>query len=115
MSTAETEREAWEGWAILELMGHRKLAGFVSRVEIAGAAMLRLDVPGDDGMPGATQFYAPASIYCLTPTTEEIARGLCVRNKPAPVTRWELPSPKPENEPEDFSYHNISDEDEDDG
>lgn len=36
---------AFEGYAILELMGHRRLAGYVSEVEIAGAAMLRLDIP----------------------------------------------------------------------
>ncbi len=27
---------AFEGWAILELMGHRVRAGFVKKVEIAG-------------------------------------------------------------------------------
>lgn len=38
----------FEGWAILELMGHRRLAGFISQVEMFGAAMLRIDVPGPD-------------------------------------------------------------------
>ena len=97
----ESEREAWEGWAIVELMGHRKLAGHVTQVEVAGHGMLRLDVPGTNGEPAATQFYSPASLYCLTPTTEEIARGLATRNQPAPVTRWELPSPKREPAQED--------------
>lgn len=31
-------------WAILELMGHRRLAGFITEQEIGGSAMLRLDV-----------------------------------------------------------------------
>jgi hypothetical protein len=39
----------------------------------------------------ATQFYSPAALYCLTPTTEEIARAVALRNQPEPVTRWELP------------------------
>ncbi|MGE5801580.1 MAG: hypothetical protein ACM358_04945 [Gemmatimonadota bacterium] len=61
----------FEGWAIVELMGHRKLAGHVSEVTIAGAAMLRLDVPSE---PPVTQFYGGAAIYCITPTSEELAR-----------------------------------------
>ena len=41
------ERKAFEGWAILELMGHRRLGGLVTEQEIAGAAFLRIDVPGE--------------------------------------------------------------------
>lgn len=84
-----TEGKAtFEGWAIVELMGHRKLAGRVSEATLAGGAFLRLDVPST---PPATQFYAPGAVYCITPTTEEIARGFCARNAPEPITRWELP------------------------
>jgi hypothetical protein len=42
-------------WAVLELMGHRRLGGKVSEQEIAGAAFLRIDVPGPDGAVVATQ------------------------------------------------------------
>jgi hypothetical protein len=79
----------FEGWAILELMGHRRLAGYVQAQEIAGAGMLRIDVPGDDG-PVATQFYSPAAVYCITPTTEAIARSVAKKSQPTPVQRWEL-------------------------
>lgn len=82
----------FEGWAVLELMGHRKLAGYVTEHTVAGAGFLRIDVPGRDGEQVATQFYAPGAIYCLTPTTEEIARRFAVGCQPEPVTRWELPS-----------------------
>jgi len=56
-------------------MGHRKLAGHVSEVTIAGSAMLRLDVPSE---PPVTQFYGGSAIYCITPTTEELARQVAV-------------------------------------
>lgn len=108
---SDQEREPWEGWAIVELMGHRRLAGLVSRVEVAGVGMIRLDVPGSDDSPAATQYYSPSSLYCLTPTTEEIARGLAVCNSPAPVTRYELPAPKPAIEPDRV----VSRNDEEDG
>ena len=87
-----SENEAFEGWAILELMGHRRLAGYVTEQEIAGAGMLRIDVPGEGDEVHATQFYSPSSLYCLTPVAEEVARGLARRTKPAPVQRWELPA-----------------------
>ena len=104
------ETETFEGWAILELMGHRRLAGWVSEQTIAGAAFIRLDV-ADEGDPGstydpyqqsyvATQFYSPQALYCLTPTTKDVALAVAKFNKPAPVQRWELPaaqeSPGPE-------------------
>lgn len=82
--------EPYEGWAIVELMGHRRLAGRVAEASIAGGAFLRLDVPGPDEGDTATQFYAPGAVYCITPTSEEIARKVAQGAQPAPVTRWEL-------------------------
>ena len=81
--------DAFEGWAILELMGHRRLAGRLSESTIGGGAFVRIDVPGD-GADVATQFYSPAAVYCITPTTEDVARKIAARSKPEPATRWEL-------------------------
>lgn len=87
--------QAFEGWAIVELMGHRRLAGRVSEASQYGVAMLRLDVYDADGKV-ATQFYGGASIYCLTPTTEELARRVGQMSRPSPVQPWELPQlPEP--------------------
>lgn len=89
----------FEGWAIVELMGHRRLAGYVTEVELAGAGMLRLDVPGfihtettgeQEERGQATQFYSAAALYCLTPTTEEMARRIAELSRPQPVHPWEL-------------------------
>lgn len=76
------------GWAIVELIGHRRVAGYVTEEEVAGTAMLRVDLPMPthdlvsvvEGIERgremeATQFYPPGSLYCLTPTTEAIVRG----------------------------------------
>lgn len=86
----------YEGWTILEVMGHRRIGGYVREQEIAGYGFLRIDVPGAENEPEivATQFYPPSSIYCLTPTTEEIARAVATNNRPTPVHRWELPQPQ---------------------
>lgn len=80
-----------EGWVVLELMGHRRLAGHLTEATIGGAPFLRLDVPGADGQPAATQYYAATAVYCITPTSEDTARQVAAIGRPAPVARWELP------------------------
>ena len=83
-----------ETWAVLELMGHRRLGGYLREVTVAGAPFLRIDIPG--AKPGevyATQFYSAGAVYAFTPTTEETARALARVARPEPVHRWELPAP----------------------
>ncbi len=80
----------FDEWAILELMGHRRLAGKVSESAIGGGAFIRIDMPMKDGKT-STQFYSPGSIYCITPTTEEIAREVALASQPEPVSKWEFP------------------------
>lgn len=100
------DAEAFEGWAILELMGHRRLAGWVSEQTLAGATFIRLDIPTDGTedpralyAPGeqsyvVTQLYSPGALYCLTPTTKEMVLAVARLSRPAPVQRWELSPPK---------------------
>jgi len=78
-------------WAIVELMGHRRLAGYLTEVEIAGRGFLRLDIPA--GPPGgpAMQLYNPSAVYAITPTSEGTARRVAELSQPAPVALWELP------------------------
>jgi hypothetical protein len=93
-------------WCILELMGHRRLAGFVREVELAGKGLLRIDIPST---PPVTQYYGLPAIYCMTPTTEDLARKLAQTCRAEPVHRFELP---PANPPSSKLY---DDEDLDDG
>lgn len=82
---------AYRGFAIVELMGHRRIGGLVCQAEQFGVAMLRVDIPGEDGETAATQFYGGASIYALTPCSADAARAVARNNQPEPVTHWELP------------------------
>ncbi len=100
----QVSEATFEGWVILELMGHRRLAGYLKEQELAGSGFLRLDIPA---RPASTQFYAPGAVYCITPTTEEIARAFAAQCQPAPVQRWELPALRPaesETDDEDIPY-----------
>jgi hypothetical protein len=83
--------ETFEGWAVLELMGHRRLVGYVREVELAGAGFLSIDVAGEDGGVVATQLYSASAVYCITPTNEETVREAAGSWSP-PVHRWALPA-----------------------
>jgi hypothetical protein len=106
-----SEATDFEGWAILEIMGHRKLGGYVRPATVAGAAMLRVDVPAESMSPeavangqhgagpwppagpwAATQYYAPTALFCLTPVAADVAIRFAATCRPEPVTRWELPA-----------------------
>lgn len=93
-------KEGFDSWAIVELMGHVKIAGHVTEEERFGCKMGCIDIPGPDGQ-FVTQYFGGSSVYRLTPTTEEIARTVAMRNQPSPVYMWELPKAlKPASEPD---------------
>ena len=94
-------------WVILELLGHRRLAGYLTEQQIAGTLFLRLEIPGAGGQPDITQLYSPGSVYAITPTTDDIARRVASRSWPAPVQRWELP-PAPGERPEDVDLNDYT-------
>lgn len=72
------------GWALVEVMGHRQLAGYVGEQPIAGGTLVRVDVPatepeGADDDPRPTPAYTTCvgvqSLYALTPCDEATARA----------------------------------------
>jgi len=88
--------DAFESWAIVELMGRRRLAGYVtSPAPLEQTDRLRIDIyPGDAATAALTQFVGWPG-YCLTPTTEDVCRALAARQLryQPPVARWELEAP----------------------
>lgn len=100
----EPEGAAFEGWAIVELMGHRRLGANVSERSIAGVVFLRLDIPWRDPDKAirTTQFYRPDVVYCLTPCTEETARLIASSSEPATApARYSLPEATVRQDDED--------------
>jgi hypothetical protein len=83
------EQQRFDEWAILELMGHRRLAGKVSEAQIGGSGFIRIDVPGKEGWK-SSQFYSPAAVYCITPTTELVAREVASFSSMEPIHAWEF-------------------------
>lgn len=108
----------FNSWCILELMGHVRLAGFVTEAEMFGGVLGRIDVPKTETCPlccgtplipiieGAcpckeckdgkvektyTQFFGNSSVYRLTPVSEEVARHVANTVQAAPVSAWDFP------------------------
>lgn len=92
-----SEKTTFKEWSILELMGHRRLAGMLSEMQLGGASFLRIDIPQNDKY--VTQFYSPQAVYCITPTDERTAR-MVAKEAEAPVSRWELAQLMPPQERE---------------
>lgn len=81
----------FETWAIVEIMGHQKFAGFLTEETIAGSGMLRLDVPEFPPLKGFTRYFNTASVYSITPTSEELARQVGEGLQRQPMSLYELP------------------------
>lgn len=73
-------------WGIVELMGHKVVAGRISKSEEFGTVLLRVDVPATNAFPEFTQMYGNSAIYCVTFTTEEVARLTAKSTKVNPVS-----------------------------
>lgn len=85
------QSEGFESWAIVELMGHVKVAGKLTEEERFGVKMGRIDIPKGKGF--VTQYFGGSSVYRITPCTEATARAAARLGVPAPVHQWELPAP----------------------
>jgi hypothetical protein len=88
---SEQTQEKFDAWALVEVMGRQRIVGRVTEATLAGGAFIRVDVPAADGQAAFTRFYAPGSIYCISPVSEEIAMELLQSCRNEPVARYEIP------------------------
>jgi len=81
--------EEFKEWAIIELMGHQRIAGRVSEQQIGGSAFVRVDVPTlDDKNPGFTKLFGPSAIYAITITDEQTATMAAKSWQIEAMDRW---------------------------
>ena len=76
-------------WAVVELMGHVKLAGKLTEEEKFGTKLGRIDIPQEDGF--ITQFFGGGTVYRITIVTEAVARAVNRQTSPAPISPWDFP------------------------
>lgn len=88
------ESKPAEVWAVLELMGHVKLAGRIGEEEKFGGRLGRIDVPTPDG-GFVTRYFGAAGVYSLTVVSERVARDVAAGCRPQPVSEWDYPKSLP--------------------
>jgi len=82
-------------WMFIELLGHKKLAGFVTSEERWGQVLMRIDIPTavdpeTKGLKFTTQFYGTHALYCATPINEADAIQLAKQFRPTPFSKFDL-------------------------
>lgn len=75
-----------ETWAIVEIMGHNKMAGRYSFEN----GLHRVDVPTDDLKKFHTKLVGTGSIYMIHFCDEDAARMMARQFAPKPIGTWEL-------------------------
>ncbi len=77
------------GFAVIDLMGHIRYAGYVSEELVAGVPMLRIAVPVGENTWEVT-YQSPASLYAIRPCTEDLARLLAAKHPLPAADAWDL-------------------------
>lgn len=82
------EKAGFDSWAVIELMGHQRIAGRVTEAEIGGGRLLRVDVPATETKQALTKYFGTVAVYAITPCDEETARLAATQCEPEPVNAW---------------------------
>ena len=101
MNAPEQKAPQVDGWAIVELFGHARIAGRISEQTIAGDNLLRVDVPeipervnqwGQKyaAVPAHTRYFGGKAIYALNPVDELAARVAAATIRHKPVETYSL-------------------------
>lgn len=107
-------------WAVVDLLGHVRLAGWLTEEEKFGSKLGRLEMPMPDGST-MTRWFGGGSVYSVSAVTEDVVRALAMSNPP-PVSPYDvralvqavLPPPSREpREPRDEEDDEFDDDDED--
>ena len=86
----EVDTKSGEFWAIVELMGHLRIAGKVSPSPLCPGTLIRVDVPAVEGVQAFTKLISQSAIYALTVTDEETARAMVTYEQPRAMDAWTI-------------------------
>ena len=113
----EQQQNTFSGWAIVEMMGHRREIGYVTTEHYGAASLFRVDSPEFEerefelerpqyveermvpagskvkrqAVPARSCLVGPGSIYALNPCTEETARKAIERSIDRPLILLSVP------------------------
>ena len=82
--------EKFEIWALVELMGHNKIAGRVTEHKFGNQSMLRVDVPAVGNLPAFSKIIAVNAVYAINPLAEQDATEYAGKLKATPLDVWDM-------------------------
>lgn len=104
----DEKQASFEGWAVVEVFGHQRYAGFVTTEAFGQAVLFRVDVPPlaerertarhyeyadsksippgsivkEDAVQGYTKYFGPGAIYAMTPCSQAAAEKAVASMQP---------------------------------
>lgn len=87
--------ETVELFAVIEMLGHRVVAGRVQECKRFGVEGTLIDVPAADGSPAWQTFVAGSAIYAVTPCSQAQALAYIQHHYQRPPQYLQLPAPDP--------------------
>lgn len=91
----QASAEAFDTWAVVDVMGHQRYAGRLREITVAGAGFLRLDIPPTQAHAAPwSLILAPGSIHSIRPTTEDVARRVADVAHQVPLHPFEVDRPR---------------------
>ena len=128
----EQQTSKFEGWAVVELFGHSREAGFVTTEYFGSGALFRVEVPPlperevtltrpewinnelagvgskiqRSGSEGRTRFIGPGAVYAMNPCTQDAAMKAIEAMTSRDVKVIELVRPKSLALPGEDDYEN---------
>jgi hypothetical protein len=88
-NTMQDQTNTTEFWAIVEMMGHQKIAGKLTEQVIGGSSFIRVDVPELPDSPAFTRLLTDKAIYAINPVTQEVARHMAQQIRAQPINAWD--------------------------
>ena len=86
----ELAQEKFESFAIVEIMGHTKIAGMATTMQFGNTVMLRVDVPETSKQPAFSKMYGMSSIFSISPVDEATAIAHAEALEVKPIMVWEV-------------------------
>lgn len=84
------ENQKLDCYAVVELMGHLKIAGRIIETTVAGAPMLRVDVPETSNQPAFTKFFGASAVYAITPMEKDTCMRFVEDYKTDPIYEYSI-------------------------
>lgn len=138
----DPQQAKFDGWAIVDVMGHQRYVGYVTTEAYGQAVLFRIDVPAleardrttvrpgydsngtylpagsvvsEGAVDGYTKLVGSGSIYTITPCTKEAALTAVEQMQSRPLMNVKLPPDRALTESTEHGEDEHDDEDDDDG